>query len=254
MNFSKVKKKGFTIIELMITVVVVGILATLAIPAYQDYNIKAQVAEGLSLATGQKTAVAEYKSNFGDFPNSTDLGFNGAMGNYINNVEINNGVILSFFGNDANNLLFAPENTVDGMPPFIGLFPEKINSDGSVDDTPGEKGVIPWTCISSLQAKYLPNGCINVALIAGGGNPGNPGDIDSDNPYDYPITYPNEENLYDCEWGKCANTPEDLGCFQMSNGNWAWWDEVPMYGGGTIKQKGSCDFDGDAGYWFKPWQ
>lgn len=253
MNFSKVKQKGFTIIELMIVVVVIGILATLAIPAYQDYNIKAQVAEGLSLATGQKAAVSEYHSNFGELPNSNDLGFNGASGSYIDDIMIDNGTILAFFGNNANNLLFTNDNIVNGLPPFIGLFPHKVNSDGSLDETPQEKGVLPWTCISSLQQKYLPNGCINVALIDDNGGGGGSGDgpINSNDPYDYPQTFPNEDNLYTCStgFGNCADKPEDLGCFQMSNGEWAWWDNN---GYQSARQSGSCAYDSDNNEWYKP--
>ena len=57
-------QKGFTLIELMIVVAIIGILAAIAIPAYQDYTIRAQVTEGLNLADSAKTAVAEgFQSN-----------------------------------------------------------------------------------------------------------------------------------------------------------------------------------------------
>ncbi|VDY05994.1 protein of unknown function [Thiomonas sp. Bio17B3] len=61
-------QQGFTLIELMIVVAIIGILAAIAIPAYQDYTIRAQVSEGLSLADGAKTALAEYYTNTGAFP------------------------------------------------------------------------------------------------------------------------------------------------------------------------------------------
>ena len=61
-------QKGFTLIELMIVVAIIAILAAIAIPAYQDYVIRSQVAEGSSLAEGSKTAVAEFYSNTGRFP------------------------------------------------------------------------------------------------------------------------------------------------------------------------------------------
>ena len=61
---------GFTLIELMIVVAIIAILAAIAIPAYQDYLVRAQVAEGLALADGSKTALMEYYANHGEFPSS----------------------------------------------------------------------------------------------------------------------------------------------------------------------------------------
>lgn len=63
-------QKGFTLIELMIVVAIIAILAAIAIPAYQDYVVRSQVSEGMSLADGSKTAIAEYYSNYGSFPPS----------------------------------------------------------------------------------------------------------------------------------------------------------------------------------------
>src|SRR5690606_25423727 len=65
-------QQGFTLIELMIVVAIIGILAALAIPAYQDYTIRARVAEGVNLAAAARTAVAEYLISQGDFPESND--------------------------------------------------------------------------------------------------------------------------------------------------------------------------------------
>ena len=61
-------QKGFTLIELMIVVAIIGILAAIAMPAYQDYTIRAQVSEGLTLAAAAKAAVAEFYANKGKWP------------------------------------------------------------------------------------------------------------------------------------------------------------------------------------------
>src|SRR5690606_26320400 len=101
-------QKGFTLIELMITVAIVGILAAVALPAYQDYTIRAQVAEGLSLASGAKVVVAEYYANRGDFPADNDgAGYGGAEGKYVTAVDIvgeedTSVAITATFGNDVN--------------------------------------------------------------------------------------------------------------------------------------------------------
>ena len=65
-------QQGFTLIELMIVVAIIGILAAVAIPAYQDYTIRAQVSEGLTLAGQAKSAVSEYYSEHGAWPNGNE--------------------------------------------------------------------------------------------------------------------------------------------------------------------------------------
>ncbi|EMU0259375.1 pilin, partial [Neisseria gonorrhoeae] len=68
-------QKGFTLIELMIVIAIVGILAAVALPAYQDYTARAQVSEAILLAEGQKSAVAGYCPNHGKWPeNNGDAG------------------------------------------------------------------------------------------------------------------------------------------------------------------------------------
>ncbi|ENW0357338.1 pilin [Neisseria gonorrhoeae] len=65
-------QKGFTLIELMIVIAIVGILAAVALPAYQDYTARAQVSEAILLAEGQKSAVTEYYLNHGEWPKNND--------------------------------------------------------------------------------------------------------------------------------------------------------------------------------------
>jgi type IV pilus assembly protein PilA len=76
----KTIQQGFTLIELMIVIAIIGILAAIAIPAYQNYTIRSQVTEGLSLAAGWKTAISEYYAQKGSFPTCASTAAGGAAG------------------------------------------------------------------------------------------------------------------------------------------------------------------------------
>ncbi|HGO7183067.1 TPA: pilin [Neisseria meningitidis] len=92
-------QKGFTLIELMIVIAIVGILAAVALPAYQDYTARAQVSEAILLAEGQKSAVTEYYLNHGIWPgDNSDAGVASASdikGKYVQSVEVKNGVVTA---------------------------------------------------------------------------------------------------------------------------------------------------------------
>ncbi len=92
-------QKGFTLIELMIVIAIVGILAAVALPAYQDYTARAQVSEAILLAEGQKSAVTEYYLNHGTWPkNNTSAGVASSStikGKYVKEVTVANGVITA---------------------------------------------------------------------------------------------------------------------------------------------------------------
>ncbi|HGL9309464.1 TPA: pilin, partial [Neisseria gonorrhoeae] len=92
-------QKGFTLIELMIVIAIVGILAAVALPAYQDYTARAQVSEAILLAEGQKSAVTEYYLNNGEWPkDNASAGVASASdikGKYVQKVEVNNGVVTA---------------------------------------------------------------------------------------------------------------------------------------------------------------
>jgi len=100
----KNSETGFTLIELMIVVAIVGILAAVAIPAYQNYTIRAQVTEGLSLGEGWKTAIAEYYASTGNVPANTAAltGTSASTGKYVTGVNVNKGAIEIVYGNQAN--------------------------------------------------------------------------------------------------------------------------------------------------------
>ncbi|EMT4182124.1 pilin, partial [Neisseria gonorrhoeae] len=96
-------QKGFTLIELMIVIAIVGILAAVALPAYQDYTARAQVSEAILLAEGQKSAVTEYYLNHGEWPeNNSAAGVASASeikGKYVESVTVEKGVVTD----DKNN-------------------------------------------------------------------------------------------------------------------------------------------------------
>ena len=133
-------QQGFTLIELMIVVASIGILAAVAIPAYQDYTIRARVTEGLSLASAGKTAVSEFWASEGSLPaDNAAAGMPAAAsisGNEVDNVAVANGVITVEYA----------RNPIDGDT--IILAP--ITAGGGVD----------WTCNGgTLAAKYRPSSC-----------------------------------------------------------------------------------------------
>ncbi len=160
-------QKGFTLIELMIVVAIIGILAAIAIPAYQNYTIRAQVTEGLNLADGWKTGVSEFYAQYGVFPSCISTAANGAANcvaatgasssKYVLSIAINaGGQIQINFGNQANAKLIAR--------PILSLQPGlSANND------------VVWVCggastagittppvaanVTTVLAAYLPSAC-----------------------------------------------------------------------------------------------
>ncbi|EMT3914075.1 pilin, partial [Neisseria gonorrhoeae] len=100
-------QKGFTLIELMIVIAIVGILAAVALPAYQDYTARAQVSEAILLAEGQKSAVTEYYLNNGKWPKNNDeagVASSGEIkGKYVESVTVTNGVVTAEMKSDGVN-------------------------------------------------------------------------------------------------------------------------------------------------------
>ena len=136
-------QKGFTLIELMITVAIVGILAAVALPAYQDYTVRAQASEGLILTEGMKTAVAEFYTNKGTLPaDDAAAGTTSQPGKYVSGTAIALGVITATFGTGANSKLAGKS---------VVLTP-----------TPATAGNLIWNCSSTASQKYVPTSCTGV--------------------------------------------------------------------------------------------
>jgi len=135
---------GFTLIELMIVVTIIGILAAIAIPAYQNYTIRAQVAEGLTLAAGAKVAVGEFFLEHGAWPtDNAQAGLadkHDIRGKYTEHMSVEDNVIEIKYGFDAH----------------AAIFNEKIKLTAADND-----GSIEWACSSDgvIRPEHLPAAC-----------------------------------------------------------------------------------------------
>jgi type IV pilus assembly protein PilA len=146
-------QKGFTLIELMIVVAIIGILAALAIPAYQDYTIKSRVGEGASLSGSFKTAVEVYWSENGTLAglNVTTAGVTGVSAEYVSSIGLtaDTGVLTVQLNTGTNKLGGTPPDGADG-----GCFTY------TPDTTNGVGSNIVWAvaaCASNgVPGKYLP--------------------------------------------------------------------------------------------------
>ena len=140
----KTAQHGYTLIELMIVTGIIGILGSIAIPAYQDYTIRAQVAEGISLSSGARVAMVDYYTQTGNWPennnkadvaNQTDI-----LGKYVKMVMVNRNTIEVQYGNDAHQNIKGRKIVLTAV------------------DT---NGIIRWECAGKggFEERYLPNSC-----------------------------------------------------------------------------------------------
>ena len=152
---------GFTLIELMIVVAIIGILASIAIPAYQDYTIRAQVTEAFSLASELKGSIQEFRKDRGRMPrNNAEAGVPEAqflIGNYVTGIEVRDGALHVQFGNNANSMIASQTLTlqpliVTGSPASPMSWRCGLRSIPKGMEAVGENR-------TSVDQKYVPASC-----------------------------------------------------------------------------------------------
>jgi type IV pilus assembly protein PilA len=139
-------QKGFTLIELMIVVAIIGILAAMALPAYQDYTKRSHVSEGLSLAGSLKQATAEYRADKGQWPTS--------------NAEAGAALGSSIKGNAVNSVTLTSANPTTA-PIIEIIYNTKVENGKTIQITPtNSAGGMKWNCYEGTVAnKYRPAAC-----------------------------------------------------------------------------------------------
>ena len=149
-------QQGFTLIELMIVVAIIGILAAVALPAYQDYTVRAKISEGILAASACRTSITEVYQTGGTAPSADSWGCEGGVSSYVAaiNTDTNGVVTVTITGIST---------AVNGNK--LSLTP--YNSAGAAASTAAGKdmgtGVASWKCgpsaTSGLNVKYLPGSC-----------------------------------------------------------------------------------------------
>ncbi|HEZ3253952.1 TPA: pilin [Neisseria meningitidis] len=163
-------QKGFTLIELMIVIAIVGILAAVALPAYQDYTARAQVSEAILLAEGQKSAVTEYYLNHGIWPaNNNSAGVASSAtdikGKYVKSVTVANGVITAQMASSGVNKeiqgkklsLWAKRQ--DGSVKWFCGQPVTRTANAKADDVAADD-------TNKIDTKHLPSTCRDTSATA----------------------------------------------------------------------------------------
>ena len=167
----KAIQKGFSLIELMIVIAILGILAVIALPAYQDYTARAQVSEAILLMEGQKSAVVEYYADKGKWPTSNaEAGIatnTSIQGKYVAQVDVGgNGVITATMKKKDVN------KEIEGKT--VSLTPTATTA--TTGTTATGNGSFTWTCTTGekdgVATKFLPSSCRPDATTSSSGTGG----------------------------------------------------------------------------------
>jgi len=135
-------QKGFTLIELMIVVAIIGILAAVALPAYQDYTTRAKVSEVILAASSARTAVAEAAQTLGEMPQAASIAFDSQASKYVSSVS------------------YTRSTASVGVVTAVATGDTRISADTiTLSGTIAANGQVDWVCGGTIQAKYRPASC-----------------------------------------------------------------------------------------------